>query len=229
MLSNKSIVVTGASGGLGEGVTRTLLAHGAQVAGVARSWSKGAPAEPGFLPVEADVASEAGAASAMAAALQAFSRLDAAVHLVGGFAMDGPLRHSAPATLDRMFEMNVRTTFVVFQAALAAMPESGVGRLIAIGSRSGLEPAAGMAAYAASKAALHMLVRSVALELKGSLITVNALLPSTIDTPANRAAMPKADPERWVKPASIGESIAWLCSDAAQDVSGALIPVYGNA
>jgi NAD(P)-dependent dehydrogenase (short-subunit alcohol dehydrogenase family) len=125
--------------------------------------------------------------------------------------------------------LNARGAFLFFRAALRPMREANQGRLIAVGSRSGIQPSPGMGAYAASKAALHMLVQTSAAELKQTGVTVNAVLPSTIDTPANRAAMPGADASKWVRPESLGELISWLASDAAADLNGALIPAYGKA
>ncbi len=156
-------------------------------------------------------------------------RIDAAIHVMGGFASDGPVERTALATWDHMMSINARSAFLLFRAVLPAMQKAGRGRLIAIGSRSGEQPAAGQSAYAASKAALHMLVRVMAAELGHTSITANAILPSTIDTAANRAAMPNADANRWVAPAAIGELACWLCSSAAADINGALIPVYGKA
>lgn len=206
-----------------------LQEQGAKVAGIARKWEPMKMPAGDFLPVEADLTQDDGAAQAVLAALQAFGGLDAAVHLMGGFAMDGPLHEATIETWDRMMSMNARSAFLFFRAALAPMKEAGQGRLIAVGSRSGEEPAPGMGAYSASKAALHMLVRTTAAELKQTRINCNAVLPSTIDTAANRAAMPQADFTRWVRPESLAGLIAWLISDAAADVNGALIPIYGKA
>jgi NAD(P)-dependent dehydrogenase (short-subunit alcohol dehydrogenase family) len=128
-----------------------------------------------------------------------------------------------------MFEVNVRSAFLVFRAALPAMRARGSGRLLAVGSRSGAQPSPGAIAYAVSKAALHALVTNLAAELHDTAITVNAVLPGTIDTAANRAAMPRADQSKWVTPESIAATLVWLVSDAAADVSGALIPCYGQS
>jgi NAD(P)-dependent dehydrogenase (short-subunit alcohol dehydrogenase family) len=228
-LDSKVVLVSGASGGLGEGVSRVLLAHGARVAGIARKWEAGRMPQGAFLPVEADLMRDDAAETAVRQVLEAHGRLDAAIHLMGGFAMDGPLHQAKVETWDSMMAMNARSAFLFFRAALAPMLQRNQGRLVAVGSRSGQQPSAGMGAYAASKAALHMLVLTTAAELKQTGVTVNAVLPSTIDTPANRAAMPDADASRWVSPESIGETIGWLISDAAADVQGALIPVFGKA
>ena len=127
-----------------------------------------------------------------------------------------------------MFEMNVDSAFHILRAVLPHMQKAGNGRIIAIGSRAAESPGAGVGAYSASKAALVSLIRTVAVENKDSGITANVILPGTIDTPANRKATPKADTSHWVQPAAIGSLIVWLASDAAKDVTGAVIPVYGR-
>lgn len=199
------------------------------MAGIARKWGAPPANDPLALRIKADLTADQGAAEAVERTVSEFGRLDAAVHLMGGFAMDGPLHEATVETWDRMMNLNARSAFLFFRAALQPMREANQGRLIAVGSRSGIQPSAGMAAYAASKAALHMLVQTSAAELKQTGVTVNAVLPSTIDTPANRAAMPGTDASKWVQPESLGELIAWLASDAAADLNGALIPAYGKA
>ena len=126
-------------------------------------------------------------------------------------------------------EMNARSAFLLFRAALPWMLKAGSGRLLAVGSRAGVEGAPGAAAYAVSKAALHALVLNLAAELRQKRITVNAVLPGTIDTAANRAAMPNADFGKWVAPEKIAEALVWLASDQAAETSGALIPIYGRS
>jgi NAD(P)-dependent dehydrogenase (short-subunit alcohol dehydrogenase family) len=228
-LDGQVVLVSGASGGLGSAVVQSFLAQGALVAGVARHWKNPAEFSNTFLPLNADLSQEQSVAGAVESTLAWGGRIDAAIHVMGGFASDGPVERTALATWDHMMSINARSAFLLFRAVLPAMQKAGRGRLIAIGSRSGEQPAAGQSAYAASKAALHMLVRVMAAELGHTSITANAILPSTIDTAANRAAMPNADANRWVAPAAIGELACWLCSSAAADINGALIPVYGKA
>jgi NAD(P)-dependent dehydrogenase (short-subunit alcohol dehydrogenase family) len=117
----------------------------------------------------------------------------------------------------------------MFRAVLPRMLAAKRGRILAVGSRAGVEPMPNFAAYSVSKAALIALVRTVAQEVKDTDITANIVLPSTIDTPANRAAMPKADPTKWVSPESIADLLVWLASDKAANVNGAVIPIYGKA
>jgi len=229
-LTGKAILITGATGGLGEAVVSAFLREGAFVAGAVRRWANDDSVD-GLLKVRADLTTPEGAQSAVQAVLDARGRLDGAVHLMGGFAMDGPLALTKVETWDRMMDMNARSAFLVFRAALAAQAATPVGlqRLIAVGSRAGVQASPGAVAYAVSKAALHALVVNVAAEVVDRGITVNAMLPGTIDTEANRAAMPKADFSKWVQPETIAETLVWLASDASQATSGALIPVYGRS
>ncbi|HUO97495.1 MAG TPA: SDR family NAD(P)-dependent oxidoreductase [Rhizomicrobium sp.] len=228
LLGKKRILITGASGGLGQAVVQAFLREGAIVAGVARRWPKEERPQ-GILTIEADVGTPDGAEAAVRALVEPHGGIDAAVHLVGGFAMDGPVEATKVETWDRMMEVNARSAFLVFRAALPRMLEAGHGRLLAVGSRAGAEGAPGAAAYAVSKSALHALVLNLAAELRLKAITVNAVLPGTIDTPANRAAMPKADFTKWVAPEAIADTLVWLASDQSAETSGALIPVYGRS
>ena len=228
LLGEKRVLITGATGGLGQAVVQTFLREGAIVAGAARRWPEEKRPE-GLWAIEADVGTPEGAQVAVRALVERHGGIDAAVHLVGGFAMDGPVEATKVETWDRMMEINARSAFLVFRAALAHMLEAGRGRLLAVGSRAGAEGAPGAAAYAVSKAALHALVLNMAAELRSNGITVNAVLPGTIDTPANRAAMPRADFAKWVAPEAIAETLVWLASNQSGETSGALIPVYGRS
>ena len=132
------------------------------------------------------------------------------------------------ATFSRMFDMNVNSTFHILRAVIPLMRTARSGRIVAIGSRAAEDPGAMVGAYSSSKAALVSLMRTVAIENKDVGITANVILPGTIDTAANRAVMPGADVSKWVKPESIASLIVWLAGDAASDVTGAVIPVYGR-
>ena len=132
-------------------------------------------------------------------------------------------------TWDSMMNVNLRAAFCCIRAALKPMQAAGRGRIVAIGTRMAVEPSPNFAAYAVSKAALVALIKTVAAEGQKFGVTANVVLPSTIDTPANRAAMPKADFSRWVAPQSIAKLLVFLTSDAAADTSGAVIPIYGRA
>ncbi|MGE5570104.1 MAG: SDR family oxidoreductase [Rhodospirillales bacterium] len=223
----RTVLITGASGGLGRAVTKAFLDAGAAVTGVYLHGQPPAEHER-FFGVEADVSTPEGAAAAVKSALNRTGRLDSLIHLVGGFAL-GSVAGTPDAVWKQMLDINLNAAFYTIRAALPAMLEAGRGRIVAVGSRTGVEPTAGLAAYGVSKAALVALVRTVALEVKHTAVTANAVLPSVIDTPANRAANPKADYSQWVKPESIARLILWLASDAAADVNGAIIPIYGKA
>jgi NAD(P)-dependent dehydrogenase (short-subunit alcohol dehydrogenase family) len=228
-LDNRIVLVSGASGNLGTEVTKAFLSAGATVGGVARAWKGRGSRHERFVPVEADLSSASGVSLAVESVLSIGRRLDAVVHLMGGFAGGTPLQETDDEVWDRMMTLNARPAFLLFKKALPPMLRAGNGRLIAIGSRAGEQPSPTFTAYSASKAALHALVRSIAAETRNSGVTANIILPSTIDTPENRAAMPEQDPSRWVRPESIAGLVRWLASDASADVNGALIPIYGRA
>jgi NAD(P)-dependent dehydrogenase (short-subunit alcohol dehydrogenase family) len=223
--AGRVVIVTGASGGLGGAVVEQFLALGASVIGVTRG---GMPERQGLHPVGADLTDAAAARRVVEAALDVGGRVDCLAHLVGGFAMGDAVTETGNSVWDRMLGLNLETAVHMIQAVVPEMLRAGRGRVIAVGAKAALQPAAKMGAYCASKAALHSLIRSLASEVKDSGITANAVLPSIIDTPANRKAMPKADPSRWVRPEAIAQLVAWLASNAAADVSGALIPISGR-
>ena len=223
------MLISGASGGLGESVTRAFLDAGYHAAGAARSWKKDRTPAGDFLALEADLTTAAGCESVVKSVLDRWGRLDAAIHLMGGFAADGPLHEASEETWDRMMNLNAKSGFLFFRAALPAMLSAGDGRLIAVGSRAGVVPAAGLSAYSASKAALHALILALGAELKQAGVTANAILPGTIDTAANRAAMPAADFTQWVPAGSLASLLVYLASPEAAHINGALIPVYGNS
>jgi NAD(P)-dependent dehydrogenase (short-subunit alcohol dehydrogenase family) len=150
------------------------------------------------------------------------------IHLVGGFAGGTSVDATPEATIDRMLDANFRSAFHILAAVLPRMRAQGSGRIVAIGSRPALDPVPTLGAYAASKAALVSLIRTVALENKAAGITANVVLPGMMDTPINRAAMPAADPSKWVRPADVATLILYLASDQAAQISGAVIPIYGG-
>ena len=228
-------IVTGAAGNVGAALTRHLIARGARVAGVDIRAEALEPARLGLtdaaryaaLPV-ADLA-DSGAAQAMVAAVVArFGRLDGLAQTVGGFAM-APIEAQDEAMWEGMLRMNLLTTASAFRAVVPALRRGGRGSLVAIGAVAALGAPAEMAAYAAAKSAVLRLVESTAQELKPGGIRANAVLPGTIDTPQNRAAMPDADPARWVTPAQVAAAIGFLLSDDAAGVTGALLPVTGRS
>jgi NAD(P)-dependent dehydrogenase (short-subunit alcohol dehydrogenase family) len=228
MLAGKCVVVTGGFGALGRAVGDTLAAAGARVALVDRA---PAPAglPPHFLALgEVDLGQSAAARRAVVTAASTFGRLDGLVNVAGGFRWETVEAGSAE-TWDQLYAVNVRTALVASQAALPHLLACGSGRIVNVGALAANGAGLGMGAYAASKSALARLTEAMAEEFKDRGINVNAVLPSVIDTPANRMAMPQADAGRWVAPAALAGVIAFLLSDAAAPVTGALIPVKGRA
>lgn len=222
----KTVLITGASGGLGSVVTRAFVEAGHRVAGISRERMEFR--HPGFAAFPAEIDSRAGAEAAVSAVRERMGRIDALVHLIGAFAGGTPLTETSDAVLDRMLNANLWPFFHMARALLPAMQEQGHGTILAIGSRAAVEPQAGLSAYAASKAALVSLVQTVAQEGRAFGVSANAVLPGTMDTPANRAAMPTADPGAWVRPEQVAALLLHLVSNEASQISGAVIPIYGG-
>jgi NAD(P)-dependent dehydrogenase (short-subunit alcohol dehydrogenase family) len=229
------VVVTGGLGTLGAAVVDAFLSAGYRVAVIDRMPpdSPAAVALRGRSKVLAltgvDLADSASCAVAMQSAAQQFGRIDVLVNIAGGFRWE-PVQQGAIETWDFLYTTNVRTTAIACHAALPFLKQQDRGRIINIGAGAAASRAAqGMGAYTASKAGVHKLTESLADEVKDLGITVNAILPGTIDTPQNRADMPQADRTRWVAPRDIAEVILFLASERAQAVTGALIPVNGRA
>lgn len=223
-LDGRRVLIVGASGGLGGAVVGAFQKAGARVAGTARKW---AAAPEGLHPVNADLSRRGEAERMVETAAAALGGLDAVVQLAGGFALDGPIDETSIETFDRMIDLNLRAAFLTFRAA-APVVSHGQGRLLAIGAAGALKPGAGLSAYAASKAGLHALIQVLAAEGRKAGYTANAILPGTIDTPANRAAMPEADFSKWVAPEQIASLLVWLASPAGAGANGALIPMEGR-
>ena len=225
-MDGKVIVVTGALGALGKVVAETALARGARVAGVDHATSQ-IPATGNRIEIGGVDLSEAAAAKTAIDAVAAhFGRIDALVNIAGGFAFETVI-DGDPKTWQRMYALNVLTALNASRAAIAHLTASGMGRIVNVGAMGALQAGSGMGAYAASKAGVHRLTEALAAEWKGK-ITVNAVLPSIIDTAANRASMPGADFGKWVTPQELAEVILFLVSDAASAVTGALLPVSGR-
>jgi NAD(P)-dependent dehydrogenase (short-subunit alcohol dehydrogenase family) len=226
IVQGKVIVVTGALGALGKVVTEVAQLRGARVAGVDHAPSQ-IPATPERIEIGGvDLSDAAQAKTAVEVAAKHFGRLDALINIAGGFAFE-TVGDGDTKTWQRMYALNVLTALNASRAALPHLAASKVGRIVNIGAMGALQSGSGMGPYAASKAGVHRLTETLANEWKGK-VTVNAVLPSTIDTPANRADMPKADFSKWVTPQELAEVILFLTSDAASGVTGALIPVSGR-
>jgi NAD(P)-dependent dehydrogenase (short-subunit alcohol dehydrogenase family) len=225
-MDGKVVVVTGASGALGQVVAEVALARGARVAGIDHAASQ-TPATPNRLELGGvDLTDAAQAKKAIDAVAAHFGRLDALINIAGGFAYE-TVTEGDPKTWQRMYALNVLTALNASRSAIPYLAASGVGRIVNVGAMGALQAGSGMGAYAASKAGVHRLTEALAAEWKGK-ITVNAVLPSTIDTPANRASMPKADFGKWVTADELANVILFLASDAASAVTGALLPVSGR-
>ena len=226
-LTGKRVAITGAFGSLGTAVAQAALAAGAKVAAIDRADAPGAGVDLGdaqrFGGV--DLADDGVAKAVLAAAAEALGGLDALVNIAGTFRWE-TLADGNPGTWDFLYRINLRTAVAASKAALAHLPDGG--RIVNIGAASALKAGAGMGAYAASKSGVMRFTESLAEELKARGITVNALLPSIIDTPPNRQDMPKADFDKWVKPAQLADVIVFLLSDRASAITGALIPVVGR-
>ena len=225
-MDGKVVVVTGASGALGRVVAEAALARGARVAGLDHAPSQ-IPATANRIELGGvDLSDATEASKAIDAVAAHFGRLDALINIAGGFAFEA-VAEGDPRTWQHMYALNVLTALNASRAAIPHLAASASARIVNIGAIGALQAGAGMGAYAASKAGVHRLTEALAAEWKGK-ITVNAVLPSIIDTAANRASMPKADFAKWVTPQELAEVILFLVSDAASAVTGALLPVSGR-
>jgi NAD(P)-dependent dehydrogenase (short-subunit alcohol dehydrogenase family) len=228
-MKGKVVLVTGANGGLGTSVTQAFLDAGANVIGTSRKIRQSEFSRSDFTAVSADISSPQGANLLVDQVVKKFGRLDVLAHTVGGFAGGQSVVDTDDKTFQQMLDVNLNATFYLLRAAIPTLRKSGSGRIIAIGSRAALEPGAAVGAYGASKAAMVSLIRTVAAENHDTGTTANVILPGTMDTPANRKAMPNADFSQWVKPATVASLMVWLAGTAGKDVNGAVIPVYGES
>ncbi|HXD84811.1 MAG TPA: SDR family NAD(P)-dependent oxidoreductase [Rudaea sp.] len=225
-LQGKRIAVTGAFGALGAAMVQAATAAGARVAAIDR-----AAVPNGFVAATAignvDLADAAAAKTAIDTAAKALGGLDGLVNIAGTFRWETIADGSAD-TWDLLYRVNLRTAVAASKAAIPYLISSGAGRIVNISAAGSVKAGAGMGAYAASKSGVARLTEALAEELKDRGVTVNAILPSTIDTAANRADMPKADFSRWVTPAQLSDVIVFLLSGRASAVTGALLPVMGR-
>ena len=226
-------LVTGGTGGLGRAVVAELLDAGAQVVvpWVAERERDAVSSELGDRDelhlIEANLL-EGGAAEAVEAASEA-GELRSVVNLVGGFAAGDRIHEEPPETLEKMLALNLSTAVNTSRAALPKMLDAGGGSIVCVGTKVAYEPFSGGAAYAISKAAVLALVRALHAEYRDDGIRANAIVPSVIDTPANRESMPGADFDKWVEPAEIARVVRFLCSADSSPISGDEIPVYGRS
>lgn len=232
MPGDRTALVTGGTGGLGAAVVARLLDDGWRVVvpWIDERELERVPDRAGLELVRADLFDAGAVAEVVArAAGDAGAPLRAAVNLVGGFAAGERVAEEPIETLEAQLRLNLRPTYLVTQAALPHLVAAGGGAIVCVGSRTAVQPFAGGAAYATAKAAVIAFAQAVAVEYRDEGVRCNAILPSVIDTPANRAAMPSADHARWVAPERLAATIAFLCSDEGAATSGAAIPVYGRA
>lgn len=231
----RTVLVTGGTGGLGRALAPLLIADGFQL-GITYL----IPAEAEALEAElqpdpdqvllrrVDSSDPEAVATFVKDAAERFGSIDALVALVGGWAGGTDVEDTDDLRLERMLDLNLRSTFFSVRAVLPYLRQNGKGRIVTVGSRAAVDNPSGQAAFNIAKAGVVALTKSVANELRGTEITANALLPSVIDTPATREAMPYADYVDWPTPAEIAGVIAFMLSDEAAVMNGATVPVYGN-
>jgi NAD(P)-dependent dehydrogenase (short-subunit alcohol dehydrogenase family) len=229
-------LVAGGTGGLGRAVSLAFLAEGATVAVTYRrqeEWdalrSAAGANKQNLLGFTADVTDESAVGALVGNLTAKYGRIDALVNTVGGYAGGVKLWELDAKVWEQMFVQNLRSGFVLARAVAPQMLKQGGGSIVNIASKAAVDHAAGAAAYAASKAAAVAMIDSLAADLKGTGVRANSILPSIIDTEANRKAMPKADFANWPKPEDIASVVLFLCSDDAKLVQGAAVPVYGDS
>lgn len=227
----RTAIITGGSGGLGTTVTRRFLADGWHVIvpWVDESELGRLDDHPNLTLEHADLFTVDGAVAVLEAADRVGGTLRAVVNLVGGYA-SGERLHATPVDdFEELVRLNLRPTYLTCQAALPRLIAAGGGAIVCMASRAAVAPFPGGSGYAVAKAAVLALVDSLAVEYGGDGVRANAILPSVIDTPANREANPDSDPSAWVSPEEIAEMVAYLCGDTARSVNGAHLAVYGRA
>jgi NAD(P)-dependent dehydrogenase (short-subunit alcohol dehydrogenase family) len=225
-LAHRRVVVTGGLGALGRGVGAVLTARGAQVALIDRA-AQTEVTNVAMVVGGVDLGDSASAASAFEKVAATLGGIDALVNVAGGFAWE-TLESGSVETWDRLYAMNVRTAVVASREALPHLLRGPSGSIVNVGALAAQKAGLGMGAYAASKAGVARLTESLAEELKDRGVNVNAVLPSILDTPANRADMPDAEVSRWVPIEALAAVIAFLLSNDARAVTGACLPVAGR-
>jgi NAD(P)-dependent dehydrogenase (short-subunit alcohol dehydrogenase family) len=234
--AEKVVLVAGGTGGLGRAVSLAFLEEGAKVAVTYRKQEEldalktaAGASESQLEGFGVDVTDEAAVRQLVERILAQYGRVDILVNTVGGYAGGTKLWDLDTRVFDQMLALNLRSGYALSRAAIRAMLKTGRGAIVNVAAKAAFDHAAGAAAYAASKSAAVALLDSLAADLKGSGIRVNTILPSIIDTEANRNAMPAADFTKWPKPEEIARVVLFLCSDDAKVICGAAIPVYGDS
>ncbi|WP_427307812.1 SDR family NAD(P)-dependent oxidoreductase [Cupriavidus sp. H39] len=227
--NGKNVLVTGASGNLGRAVAQAFARAGARMVLLDRHDAPLPEVGSGHLALQADLLDADSLGKAIGAAAQACGRIDVVCNLAGGFAMGTGIHETSAADWNRLFDMNVGTVLNMARAVVPHMLAAGGGAIVNVGANSAARGLAQMGAYCASKDALARVTESMSAELRDQGIRVNAVLPSILDTPGNRQAMPDADTSRWVALDALADVILFLASDAARAVHGALVPVVNRA
>ena len=224
-MSDRVIAITGGHGVLGRAVVEAALADGLRVAVIDHARGQSVP--DGVIELGGvDLTDPAAAQAAIDAVVARFGRLDALLNIAGGFVWQ--TTDDADPAWAKMFALNLTTALNASRAALPHLKASSEGRIVNVGANAAIRSAAGMGAYAASKAGVHRLTESLAEELKDTSVTVNAVLPSILDTVQNRTDMPDADPTKWVRPSDLARVMLFLASPESRAITGALIPVTGR-
>jgi NAD(P)-dependent dehydrogenase (short-subunit alcohol dehydrogenase family) len=229
---DRSALITGGTGGLGTAVVERFLTDGWRVIvpWVAEKELQRLPEREGLELVRADLFDPQSVAEAVAlAAGEESAPLRAMVNLVGGFSAPGRVHETPIEEFETQFRLNLRPAYLCAQACVPHLIDAGGGSVVCVSTRAAVRPFAGAAGYIASKRAVIAFVEALAVEYRDEGVRANAVLPSVIDTPGNRASQPDADTSKWVPPAEIAAVIAFLCSDDAAPTSGASVPVYGRA
>jgi len=227
-MKDKVVFITGASGGLGSSVTRTFLEQGARVIGASLRITAADFPQPNFEAMAIDFNQLDEIKRGVAKIVERYGRLDVLVHLLGGFAGGPSIAETTDAMWEQMQNINLTSAFHIFRESIPHLRKSASGRLIAIGSLTAAQPHVNLGAYVTFKAALAMLVETVALENAGAGLTANVILPGTMDTPANRKAMPDADFSKWAKTENVAKLVLALAGEQAQHLTGLAIPIEGG-
>jgi NAD(P)-dependent dehydrogenase (short-subunit alcohol dehydrogenase family) len=229
-------MITGAAGNLGAAVAKAFLELGAKLVLVDRSSDRLAGLYPElvrsndhFLAQSVDLTNSGSVEQAVATAVERLGRIDVLVNTAGGYRAGRRLEDLTAEDWDFLFDLNARSVFFACRSVIPVMRSQGAGRIINVASRAALSGEADASIYGASKTVVLRLTESMAAELRDAGITANCVLPGLIDTPANRAGMPNADFSHWVSPESIAGAILFLASDAARDISGTALPVFGRS
>jgi NAD(P)-dependent dehydrogenase (short-subunit alcohol dehydrogenase family) len=229
------VIVTGATGNVGQATAQAFYQNGARLVLVSRNETRLATlfadmvAAGVCLCVPADLTDADAVATMVEKVKEVYGRIDVLCNIAGGFTMGPPVHETPPETWDFMLDLNARSVFLTSRAVVPVMLAQQRGKIVNIASRAALAGRPRMAPYSIAKSAVIRLTESMAAELKDQGINVNCILPDTIDTPQNRAAMPNADFSKWVTPKSLAEVILFLASSEASPIHGAMLPVYGRA